>query len=282
MGGAPESVRRYTLGCSFMILLDQGGRDGTDVTLLPPPPGLARLIEHAWVDRRSHATASDWRVVADASPHLIASVTTSGETRTMRVRLVGARSHGATVDVTGRVLCVGLRLRPGALPAVIDASAREFVDRSLAIEDVFGAGVLADLELAPDAAAPLILHELIRLMRRASGQRTARKILPDSTSPAWTVADLARWTGEAIRSLRERAHREIGLSPKRTLRVLRLHFAPYARRHGRSWAQVAYAAGYADQAHLTRELRALLGETPSAWEARASAVSFKTANRVID
>ena len=100
-------------------------------------------------------------------------------------------------------------------------------------------------------------------------------------SPGWTVADVARWTGEATRSLRERAHREIGLSPKRTLRVLRLHSALHARRYGRSWAQVAYAAGYADQAHLTRELRALLGETPSAWQARASAVSFKTANRAI-
>jgi AraC-like DNA-binding protein len=176
---------------------------------------------------------------------------------------------------------VGLRLRPGALPAVIDASAREFVDRSVAIEDVFGTAALADLELGPGAAAPLILHELIRLIRRASGQRTVRHFLPDSTSPAWTVADVARWTGEATRSLRERAHREIGLSPKRTLRVLRLHSALHERRRGRSWAQVAYAAGYADQAHLTRELRSLLGETPSAWQARASAVSFKTANRAV-
>jgi hypothetical protein len=91
------------------------------------------------------------------------------------------------------------------LSAVIDASARELVDRSLAIEDVLGAGVLADLELAADAAAPLIVRDLIRLTRRASGRRTVRKLLPDSTSPAWTVSGVARWTGEATRSLRERA-----------------------------------------------------------------------------
>jgi AraC-like DNA-binding protein len=38
----------------------------------------------------------------------------------------------------------------------------------------------------------------------------------------------------------------------------------------------ACVAVFAEQAHLTRELRALLGETPSAWKARGSADSFKT------
>jgi AraC-like DNA-binding protein len=49
-------------------------------------------------------------------------------------------------------------------------------------------------------------------------------------------------------------------------------------------------AGYADQAHFTRECRSLLGETPSAWSrrrpclaaalAKADAVSFKTPSHV--
>jgi AraC-like DNA-binding protein len=52
-----------------------------------------------------------------------------------------------------------------------------------------------------------------------------------------------------------------------------------ARTGDRSWAAIAAMAGYADQAHLTRELHALLGETPSAWRARGSAVSFKTSGR---
>lgn len=265
-----------------MVLLDQGGRHTTEVDILAPPADLSRLIEHVWVKRRTDTSSSGWRVVPDASPHMVAVVTASGHTRAMRVRVVGARSCAMTIDMTGRILTVGLRFRPGALPAMIDASARDFVDRSIAVDDVFNRDVLSDLALSPDAPAPLIHHELIRLIRRACRRRTLRALVPDSVSPWLRVGELARSLGEPTRSMRARAHREIGLSPKRILRVLRLHTALHAaRQSGRSWSEVAHLAAYADQAHLTRELRALIGETPSTWQARGSAVLFKTARRSV-
>jgi AraC-like DNA-binding protein len=262
-----------------MVLLDNGGRHAGEINLLAPPRDLAGVLEHLWTQDSSR-TAADWRVVADASPHLIAAVTASGGTQTMSVSLVGARSCAASIDVSHRVLTVGLRLRPGALSALTDASAREFVDRSITADRVFRADVLAGLELGHDAPASLILRELIRLTRRACRGRTGRTMLPHGVSRANTVGELAAWLRTPTRSLRERAHREVGLSPKRILRVVRLHAAlRAAQRPGSSWSEVAYVAGYADQAHLTRELRALLGETPSAWTARGSAVSFKTSPR---
>jgi AraC-like DNA-binding protein len=264
-----------------MVLLDHGGRAAAEFDIVAPPADLSGVIEHLWVGRRPPAGVSGWRVVPDASPHLIAAVTESGPTRAIRVRLVGARSCAATIDVRQRVVSVGVRFRPGAVPALVDASAREFVDRSVAVDDVLSADVLTELELGPDAPPPMIGHELIRLVRRACRRRTARTMLRDAVPSASTVAELARQLDEPMRSLRERAHRELGLSPKRTLRVLRLHAALHARRNGHSWSEVAYAAGYADQTHLARELRALLGETRLRWQARGSAVSFKTANRAI-
>ena len=263
-----------------MVLLDQGGRAASEFDIVAPPADLSGVMEHLWVERRARGV-SGWRVVPDASPHLIAAVTASGPTRVIRVQLVGARSCAATIDVTRRVFTVGVRFRPGAVPALVDASAREFVDRSVAIADVVNSDVLTELELGPDAPPSVIAHELIGLVRRACRRRPARTFLRDAVPTTLTVAELARQLREPTRSLRERAHREVGLSPKRMLRVLRLHAALHARRSGYSWSAVAHAAGYADQAHLTRELRALLGETPSTWQARGSAVSFKTANRAI-
>jgi len=260
-----------------MVLIDNGGRDGKDLDLLAPPRDLSDVIEHVWIERRAPVAPATWRVVADTAPYLIATVSSGSPAQTLSVRLVGARSCAADIDVQSRALTIGVRLRPGTLPVLTDLSAREFRDRSVPVADVFGASVLAGLEL--DAGAPVIhlVRELMQFARRARRRSPATPLLPDSDSSPKSVADLADWLGAPTRSMRERFHREVGLSPKRMLRVERLHAALHAaRRPSRSFAQIAHLAGYADQAHFNREVRALLGETPSAWHARASAVSFKT------
>jgi AraC-like DNA-binding protein len=59
----------------------------------------------------------------------------------------------------------------------------------------------------------------------------------------------------------------VGVSPKQLARVVRMRRAlgsmDVARRVG--WSRVALDLGYHDQAHLTRELRALTGRTPGEW-----------------
>ena len=73
-----------------------------------------------------------------------------------------------------------------------------------------------------------------------------------------------------VRTLNHRSHETIGLSPKRLLRILRLYRALEMYRPSIGWASVAASAGFADQPHLVRELRELLGETPREWLARAA------------
>jgi AraC-like DNA-binding protein len=92
-----------------------------------------------------------------------------------------------------------------------------------------------------------------------------------------TVAALAAATGLGKRSLYERSRDCVGLAPKRALRIARLHRALWLADGGQAWSAVAAAAGYADQAHLTRDMQALLGEGPTDWARRGRlADSFKT------
>jgi transcriptional regulator GlxA family with amidase domain len=64
---------------------------------------------------------------------------------------------------------------------------------------------------------------------------------------------------------------QVGVPPKTAARILRFDRAARAVRDGRrgSLARLATACGYHDQAHMTREFRALAGLTPGAYRAAA-------------
>ena len=259
-----------------MILLDHGGGvQEEEVRLVDAPPDLRGLIEHVWLQIHPKGTR-EWRIVPDASPHLIAAVTDAPDGAHVRPVLVGPRSRMAIIDVSRRRVTIGVRFRPGSIPALVPAPAVEFVDRAVPLDEAFNANVVRDLEVAADTPPELLVRELLRLVRRAARMSTPAPVA-GTLERVCRVRGLADALGVPERTVHDHAVREIGLPPKRALRILRLHRAlMLARTPDRSWATIASMAGYADQAHLTRELQALVGETPSAWRARGSAVSFKT------
>ncbi len=62
------------------------------------------------------------------------------------------------------------------------------------------------------------------------------------------------------RQLRRRFERTIGLRPWSYARIARVQRAVrLALQNGWTWTAVAYEAGFSDQAHLAREVRALTG-----------------------
>lgn len=67
------------------------------------------------------------------------------------------------------------------------------------------------------------------------------------------------------RRLQQLFHERVGLRPRQWARLARLHggLRLLRRERGMPWAQLAAATGCADQAHLSRECRAVCGITPS-------------------
>ena len=89
--------------------------------------------------------------------------------------------------------------------------------------------------------------------------------------PRARAEDVAAEVGLSMRQLRRRCHAVVGYGPKTLQRVLRFRrfvsridagLAAGQDRH--DLAALAAQAGYADQAHLTRECQALAGLTPAA------------------
>ena len=82
--------------------------------------------------------------------------------------------------------------------------------------------------------------------------------------PASNVGEVAVRLGVSERQLRRIFHEVVGMSPKMYSRLARFGRAIRAAREGVeiSWAGIAAACGYCDQAHLIDEFHAIAGATP--------------------
>ena len=107
------------------------------------------------------------------------------------------------------------------------------------------------------AAQPLVVDDDARLVRRVVelAETTAR-----SCAPRPGAARAASACAPLQRLVRE----QLGLTPKWLIRRYRMQeaAAALAAPEAPSLADLAAELGFADQAHLTREFRAVIGETP--------------------
>lgn len=157
---------------------------------------------------------------------------------------------------------VGARFLPGRAPAGLGVPASAVRDERVDLDrlwpgdrvrrltdDLAATRTIAEAErVLADAVAGVrggwdpAVPRLVSLMRR--GDRVA------------AVADELGWTE---RQLHRRSLAAFGYGPKTLQRVLRFDRALRLARDGTDLASVAYATGYADQAHLARDVKALAG-----------------------
>lgn len=266
-----------------MILLDQAGAGAREASFLAPLPAQASFIEHFWTQQSGSSPAGrSWRLIPDANPYLIFVVSRRDSRVLGRCSLIGPRSRFADVAMADRILTCGARLRPGALPMLTRFPASDFTDRSVPVEDVFGAHGKALLERLGESSSPMPAIGIIShfLSDKWTGHdRPARLPL----GPYARVEDMAAHASLPVRTLRSRLMQHVGLSPKRVIRIERLHRALLcSQSRTTAWAEVAASSGFADQAHMSREFRDLLGESPTEWSRRSPADSFKTGSPPAD
>lgn len=169
---------------------------------------------------------------------------------------------------------VGVRFRPAMARAILDiepAACRGRDIRALEIDPGFSAleRQLQDCRTPVEALAILTRHVDARLAKSTrriapARMREALALLANSGGEGAQVGQVARALGIAERSLHRDLVRWTGLAPKSMARILRMQRTMAAIRAGRMpLAAIAHRMGYADQAHMTRELRSLAGFAPS-------------------
>ena len=235
----------------------------------PPLPGLAAVVRTVWI-QRTGAAAYVQRHLPTGGVEIHFPI--GGDPQ-----LVGPLTGPEIEVIPAHTTIVGVRFQPGTappLPTVLD----DLVDQRLGLAELWGGLVDRLVEGmaragTPERALMFLQAHLLREFRRAAHVdrlvgEAVRALMP------WhpvNIDTLATHLALSASQLRRRCLHAVGVSPKVLQRTLRFQgflalaqagATPTGRRGADGTAGLAIYAGYADQAHLSRECLRLTGLTP--------------------
>jgi AraC-like DNA-binding protein len=181
--------------------------------------------------------------------------------------VAGPDTGPAPAELPAGTIIVGARFRPGAGGPAFGLPLARLRDQRVDLADCLPAlaGQLP-AELSADAALAVVTELSYRL---ASDGPPDLMVLHGTrllASGRATVTQLGTALAVSERQLRRRFDAAVGYGPKTLHRVLRFRhaLAQLSVAGAADLASLALQAGYADQAHLTREMTRLAGRPPAA------------------
>lgn len=211
-------------------------------------------------------TAVVWVIDLDGSYRLDAAGTNGAQPFSSSVSGLSTRPaaihHGAVQSG------IYIELTPTATRAMFGVPAAELAGRSVELAALWGTPAERLLDQL-HTASPSERESLLRaqIHRRLSDQGNTSEVdhlWRLATERGLTPSQLAQQSGWSTRHLRRLLLHESGVTPRTARRLARFErsLADVRRRH-LPLAAAAARHGYADQAHLTRDWRELLGVTPT-------------------
>jgi AraC-like DNA-binding protein len=154
---------------------------------------------------------------------------------------------------------LGLRFAPGTGPAVLGVPAHLLRDSRVPLAQLWPAAQVHRLAERVAEQPRALEVAAADLLRAAGPPEAVTAAIVARLRGGVSVAATADAVGLSARHLHRRCLDAFGYGPKTLARVLRLERALALARTGTPFAMVAATAGYADQAHLAREVKALAG-----------------------
>lgn len=240
---------------------------------LAPRTELDRFVSYLRVTQPEPATPLvPYLRLPDGQLELIVRFTAQGGS----VKVIGTRTHALQQPTASALDFVTVRFKAGGAYPFFGLPISELTDQLVPLELLWGA-VSEELEDALYASESHAAR--VALVERALARRLTSRPFEPASLPSVrrairllrtahrlpTVDALARDVGASTRQLRRAFSEVVGVGPKQFLRVERFQRALRAARRAptASFGALAGSNGYADQAHLSAEFRALAGVTPS-------------------
>ena len=291
MSVVDASVARVTVTPQRGLVRRPATADAFTTRRYPPGDALAPWITHFWTVAwdRGDAEPLESTVISFPAMHLTVEWGEPGAVRhghPMPATLVhGVVSQVFRVMLTGRGGAAGVRFRADGFHSWSGLDAATLTDRVVPAGELLGEEIGSlhrGLGPATDPSDPLNHLRAALERQRPAVEPTGVGPVVDlmASDPSLVRVDqVARSVAVSERTLQRRFRREIGIGPKWVLSRFRLQEAALAleRDSDVDLGTLAPTLGFYDQAHLTNTFVEMLGETPTAYAARAAAAAAAAA-----
>ncbi len=184
--------------------------------------------------------------------------------------VAGVTTARFTRRLEGKGRVFGIKFRPAMFSAWLRKPMGTISNKVVGIRTVFGAAgvAFAKAEVSPSTAEAFLRRTLPA--RDADLERTRDLVEAMATDRTLLrVEDVVARTGISLRPLQRLFHRYVGASPKWVIQRYRLHeAAEQLKLPTANLVTLAHDLGYFDQAHFTRDFKAIIGASPGAFAKR--------------
>lgn len=224
-----------------------------------PPAALRPVVSCLWAQLTPDGADRHGLVLPDACTDLVWE-------QGRGAFVAGPDTGPVPTRMTAGTVMVGVRFQPAAGGPALGVPLSELRDQRVALADLRrGDARRLPGTLDPDTALARALDVTASLVAGHPADPELTWAVSLLRDPRARVEDVAAEVGLSRRQLRRRCHAAVGYGPKTLQRVLRFRrFVSRIDAGAADLAVIAAEAGYADQAHLTRECGQLAGLTPAA------------------
>jgi AraC-like DNA-binding protein len=239
---------------------------------------LRGIVDRLWLVDDATPSHDPQMICPDGRPEIIVHLgdrmrerSGSGYRLQPRHLLVGQMASPIAVVATGRVSMAGARLNPDSLFQLLPISQDRLAGQVIDLASVWSSWTRITAERLEEARTPearlsALEERLEQLLppddARADGAMRAAVTRLQTTGGRAAITTLARDMGISRRQFERRFREHVGLPPRLFGRIVKFQRAFHALGY-QPGAVVAAECGYADQAHLVREIRRFAGQTPT-------------------
>lgn len=258
----------------------------------PPPRSLSNRLVCVWMQR---IEGNEGEYLHPVLPDGCVDIVFIGSAAPI---VAGPANQRIVVGLPARSKIIGFRFRPGWATDSLGLPVSTLLNQDVPLHELWG----TDADCFADE---VFKHDSVSARLRAGTAALADRMLtmssPDRTiqiatawlaqHPSGRVRDLASLIGLSDRHLQRRFRDAVGYGPKTFQRIMRfqrlLALSANLQSRPRDLARMATDVGYADQAHMCREVCEFADETPQAaliTSAGTLAMSdlFNTPNNCLD